>query len=534
MPPPGVRNRVNRTPQIDPPRELPVLLHHAFIRSARARPRKVFIADRSLRQRLTFRTALISVFALSRKFRTHPDSSESRLLGILLPNSAGSVLTILAALVAGRVPVMINYATGAERNTLFAKRRCGLSTIITSGTFLDKLACPRLEGMVYLEDISGGLSTVDKLKAAALALVPTPLAGRFVHRCDENDAAAIVFTSGSEGDPKPVVLTHRNIDFEVNAMVDVFHLEDRDAMLANLPFFHVFGLTVNLFIPATRGLTMATHVTPLDYSAICKTIREERLTIAAATPAFWWGYLRASRVGDFETLRIAVAGADKCPESLRTECMELHGVPLREGYGTTETSPVISANSSAADRPGSVGRPLPGVEVRIESVETGENCAAGETGRILVKGDLVMKEYLGDPEATMRAVRAGWYDTGDLGYLDEDGFLWLSGRLTRCVKVGGEMVSLWRVEEILDRFLPPGAVCCVVAVPDERRGSRIAAVVTCDVDERTVMQRMATELPRMAVPKTFVRVDEIPMLGSSKVDFRAAQRLAAASMSGGA
>ncbi len=460
-------------------------------------------------------------------------SGESRMLGIMLPNSAGSVLAVLAALVAGRVPVMINYATGAEKNAAFAMRRCGLSTIITSGRFLEKVECSRLDGMVYLEDIAESLTRSDKLKAALLAFVPTPLAGGAVHRCDENDAAAIIFTSGSEGDPKPVVLTHRNICFEVDAMAEVFHLEENDSMLANLPFFHVFGLTVNLFIPATRGLTMATHVTPLDYSAICKTIREEGLTIAAATPAFWWGYLRASRVGDFETLRIAVAGADKCPESLRTECEEQHGVALREGYGATETSPVISANRDGADRPGSVGRPLPGVEVRIESIETGEDCAAGETGRILVKGDLVMKEYLDDAEATTRAVRAGWYDTGDLGYLDEDGFIWLSGRLTRCVKVGGEMVSLWRVEEVLDRFLPPGVACCVVAVDDERRGARIAAVVTSEVDEREVVRRMATELPRMAIPKTFVRVDEIPMLGSSKVDFRAARRLAATSMSGG-
>ncbi len=511
---------------------MPVLLHHAFIRSARVRPRKVFIADRSLGQRLTYGEALISVLALSRRLRIVPESGESRLLGIMLPNSAGSVLAVLAALVAGRVPVMINYAMGAERNASFAMRRCGLSTIITSGRFLEKLECPRIDGMVYLEDIAGSLTKSDKLKAAALAFIPAPLTCGMVHRCDENAAAVIIFTSGSEGDPKPVVLTHRNICFEVEAMSDVFHLKEGDSVLANLPFFHVFGLTVNLFTPAIRGLTVATHVTPLDYSAICKTIREERLTIAAATPAFWWGYLRASRVGDFETLRIAVAGADKCPESLRAECMELHGVALREGYGATETSPVISANSENGDRPGSVGRPLPGVDVRIENVETGEGCAAGETGRILVRGDLVMKEYLGDPEATTRAVRAGWYDTGDLGYLDEDGFLWLSGRLTRCVKVGGEMVSLWRVEEILNGFLPPGAGCCVVAVPDERRGSRIAAVVTCDVDERAVARRMAAELPRVAVPKTFVRVDEIPMLESSKVDFRAAQRLAAASMSG--
>ena len=210
--------------------------------------------------------------------------------------------------------------------------------------------------------------------------------------------------------------------------------------------------------------------------------------------------------------------------------MEQHGIVLYEGYGATETSPVIAVNSEDGSRSGSVGRPLPGVDIHIESVETGEDCDLGDVGRILVSGDLVMKEYLDDPEATMRAVRGGWYDTGDLGYIDDDGFLWLSGRLTRCVKVGGEMVTLWRVEEVLERLLPPGGTCCVVAVPDELRGSRIVAVVTCDVDERALVRQMAAELPRVAIPKTFIRTDEIPMLGGSKVDFRTTERLAAASM----
>jgi len=499
-----------------------MLLHEAFIHQARAHPGKLFIADRSLGRRLTFRKALVTAFALSRKLRAEPDVN--RHLGILLPNSTGAILAVIASLIAGRIPVMINYATGAERNTRFAMRRCNLSTVVTSERFLKKIGCPWLDGMVYLEDLVSGLTRSDKVAAAAHAMLPF-IGG--VHRGDEDDAAAVIFTSGSEGDPKPVVLTHRNITFEIDAMADVFHLQENDSMLANLPFFHVFGLTVNLWIPASRGLTVATHVSPLDYSAICKTVREEGLTIVAATPTFWWGYLRASRVGDFKTLRIAVAGAEKCPGALRAECFEQHGVVLREGYGATETSPVISVNLDGADRPGSVGRPLPGVTVKIECLDTGEPCAPRVVGRVLVSGDLVMKGYLDDPEATMRAVRAGWYDTGDLGYIDEDGFLWLAGRMTRCVKVGGEKVSLWSVEEALGRALPPGEACCVVAVPDEKRGSRIAAVVTCDVDERAVARELSKELPRVAIPKTFVSVDEIPMLGSSKVDFREAQRLAA-------
>ncbi len=511
-----------------------MLLHEAFIHAARRRPRDTFIVDGVSGREMSFGRALLSALALSRRLRYDPASDRSRRLGVMLPNSDGAILTVLASLIAGRTPVMINYATGAERNAAFAMKRCDLSTVVTSGRLLDRLGCSRLDGMVDVEDLARGVGLLERAQAATLAVLPRWAAGPAAARAREDDPAVIAFTSGSEGTPKPVVLSHRNIMFEVDAVSDAFDVRPDDAVLANLPFFHVYGLTVDLFLPAVRGLKIVTHPSPLDFSAITKSIRERGVTVVAATPAFWWGYMRASRRGDFKDVRVAVVGADRCPETLRLECLEQHGVALLEGYGATETSPVVAVNTAEAHRPGSVGRPLAGVEVRIERTDTGEMCAPGESGRILVRGPLVMKEYLHDREATARAVRAGWYDTGDLGYLDDDGFLWLTGRLTRCVKVGGETVSLWRVESVLNSLLPRGVECCVVDLPDDRRGAAIVAVVTGDVDARETARRMAEELPRIAVPKAFVRVDSLPTLSSSKTDFRAVRELAAHHVEGNA
>jgi acyl-[acyl-carrier-protein]-phospholipid O-acyltransferase/long-chain-fatty-acid--[acyl-carrier-protein] ligase len=422
---------------------------------------------------------------------------------------------------------MINYATGAERNAEFAKRRCGFGTIVTSRVFIEKLGCPELDGMIYVEDILESLSGAAKLWATVRAALPAWFLRRLVHPGRDDQIAHIVFTSGSEGDPKPVCLTHRNIAFELEALKEVFGLTEEDSMLASLPFFHVLGLTANLWSPIYVGMAMATHVSPLEYARVAHTIRDEGITIAAGTPTFWWGYLRASEPGDFQTLRVAVVGADRCPDALRAGFTEKHELPLCEGYGATETSPVICVNTPETNKPGSVGKPLRGVEVRVEDVETGEECAVGESGRVLAKGDLVMDGYLNDREATTRAIRAGWYDTGDLGYLDADGYLWLTGRLTRCVKVGGEMVSLSHVERTLAALLPEDDSCCVVALPDPKRGSRIVAVLTGEHDESELTKKLAEELPRVAIPKEFVRVDEVPTLGGTKVDFRAAGELAA-------
>jgi len=374
--------------------------------------------------------------------------------------------------------------------------------------------------MVFIEDIMATISIIDKIKAALRAKLPIERLLKKIHTGEEDDTAVILFTSGSEKDPKAVQLTHRNIWVNVVGISQVFDLTSEDIFLANLPFFHVFGLTANLWLPLYYGMTIVTYANPLDFKNICDIIRDEKITFVVGTPIFMWGYLRKSEPGDFASCRIMLTGADKAPDSLREEFLHKHNITLLEGYGCTETSPVISVNSHTTNRPGSVGQPLPNVKVRVENYETGEECGVGEIGKILVKGENVMKGYFDDFESTALSIRHGWYDTGDMGYHDADGYLWHVGRLKRFMKICGEMVSLIRVENVLDHLLPDDISCCVVEVPDSVRGAKIVAAVTQKIDEKAILKKMAEELPNIALPKNFVIIEELPKMGSGKLDFR--------------
>jgi acyl-[acyl-carrier-protein]-phospholipid O-acyltransferase/long-chain-fatty-acid--[acyl-carrier-protein] ligase len=265
---------------------------------------------------------------------------------------------------------------------------------------------------------------------------------------------------------------------------------------------------------------MITYANPLDFQTISNIARDEKPTIMVGTPSFFRGYLTKSEPGDFKSLRIMVAGADKCPDALREGYMKKHGVTLLEGYGATETSPVISVNSHENNRPGSTGKVIPGVGVKVANLETGIECAVRETGKILVSGDAVMKGYYDDPELTAEVLTNGWYDTGDMGYFDEDGYLWHAGRFKRFAKVGGEMVSLVRVENVLEKILPEGVSCCVVEVPDESRGSYIVAAVSDEVNKTHILRTLMEELPQIALPREFIFIKDLPMMGSGKIDFR--------------
>lgn len=493
-----------------------MLLHQHFVKIARRYGNKLAFIDRTSDKRVTYTKALIASLILSEKFKKYPEG----FLGIMIPTSAGSALTILGTLMSGKTPVMINYSTGAANNAIYAQKKCTFKTIITSKALLEKINCPVVDGMVFIEDIMEGISAGEKLKAALKAKLPAPLILKMVHGGQEDDNVVILFTSGSEKDPKAVQLTHRNIASNIESFSSAVQIYDQDIMLANLPYFHVLGLTVNLWTPLYFGMTIVAYANPLDYKMVCTIVREERPTIVVGTPTFLWGYLRKSEQDDFKSVRLVVSGADRCPDLLRKEFIERHGVTLCEGYGTTETSPVISTNTPEHNKPGSVGKVLPNVMVRIENFETGKECGFGEVGRILVKGDLVMKGYLDDFEETSMRIRHGWYDTGDMGYLDADGFLWHSGRLKRFVKVGGEMVSLVRVEDILQKCLPENINCSVVEVPDALKGVRIVAAVTGKVDEKKILKQMSEQLPNIALPKQFVVIEELPKMGSGKIDFR--------------
>lgn len=493
-----------------------MLLHQHFIYKAKKYQNKLAFIDRTTDRRITYKKALIASLIFSDIFKKY----EPGFIGVMLPTSAGCALTILGLLMSGRTPVMINYSTGAHINAKYAQKKCNFEIIITSKSLLEKINCPHIDGMVYIEDIIEKIPRTAKLKSALLSKLPANMILRFIHNGHEDDTIVILFTSGSEKDPKAVQLTHKNISSNIKSFSSVFKLYENDIILANLPYFHVFGFTVNLWTPLYHGMTIVSYANPLDYKNICNIIKEEKPTVVVGTPSFLRGYIKKSEPGDFKSVRLIVSGADKCPDSLRKEYLEKHNLILYEGYGTTETSPVISVNTPDFNKPGSVGKVLPDVQVRIENYETGKECAPNEVGRILVKGDLVMKGYLDDFEETSMRIRYGWYDTGDMGYLDEDGFLWHSGRLKRFVKIGGEMISLVKVEDVLEKLLPENVYCSVVEIPDAHKGVRIVAVVTKKIDEKQILKQMSEYLPNIALPRQFIILEDLPRMGSGKIDFR--------------
>jgi acyl-[acyl-carrier-protein]-phospholipid O-acyltransferase / long-chain-fatty-acid--[acyl-carrier-protein] ligase len=491
-------------------------LVESFVRAAKQQGDRPAIVDRATGQRVSYKAALMRALILSRRL----EACDPGFIGVMIPNSAGAILTVIAALMSGRIPVMINYSTGAAQNCELAQRRLDLRTIITSRKLLAKLKCPEVDGMVFIEDLAASISAVAKFAGAWRAGQSAERICRSLPAAGDDDHAVVLFTSGSERTPKVVPLTHRNFQANLEGLHGVLDFGPADSILGNLPLFHVFGINTGLWLPLITGATVVTVPSPIEFRAACAAIREERLTMVIGTPVFLAGYLQRSEAGDFDSVRLLITGADKCPEPLRQQFWERHRLTLLEGYGTTETSPVISVNSPSHNRPGSVGRVLPNVEVRLEHWDTGDACPTGTIGKILVKGPSVMNGYFDDFEATSMRLHRGWYDTQDMGYMDADGYLWHVGRLARFLKISGEMVSLPQVEDILQRALPPGVDGVVVEAPDAARGSRVVAVITEGIDEREILRQMSGDLPNIALPKQFVVVPELPKMPSGKIDYR--------------
>lgn len=492
------------------------MLQHRFIEWARKHPNKLAIKDRATQRDITYSQALLGALVLARRFR----ELERGRIGIMLPTSAGGALAVAGALMGGLTPVMINYSTGARKNCGYAQAQCDFRTIVTARALLERIGCEALPDMVFMEDIMAALGRYEKLLAYLKSKLPLGRLKRMTGSGNLESPAVILFTSGSEKDPKGVPLTQRNLLSNIDSFSDMMDLKGMDHMLAVLPYFHVFGLSIHLWTPLCLGMTAITYPNPLDFKVIAKLIKTEKPQLLIGTPLFLEGYARQSKPGDFSSVELTVAGADKCPDSLRRLYREKHKLEIFEGYGTTETSPVISVNPRDGNRPGSIGVPIPGTRVRIENIDNGEDCAPGETGKIMVKGEGVMSGYLNDTAESHLRLKAGWYDTGDIGILDEDGYLWHKGRHKRFVKIGGEMVSLVNVEETLNAVIGEDVACCAVELPDARRGSRIIAVTNRPIDEKAVARKLAKHLPNLALPKKYVVVGELPAMGSGKIDFR--------------
>jgi len=497
-------------------------LHQRFMQTAKRFSSRIAVYDKATNQDYTYGRMLIASLIL----KGHIGEIKGKYIGILLPTSMGAMLAVLGTLMNGKIPVMINYATGAIENSRYAREKCGFKTILTSKKLLEKLNLQPIDHMIFVEDILAKVTTLAKLKAALISKLPFPVLKGMVHNGSEDEVSVILFTSGSEKEPKAVQLTHKNILHNVDAVPQMVHLDENDVFMSILPMFHVFGLTVDFWLPAILGSSMVTYPNPLEYKTVSDLAREYKATFIAATPAFFYGYMQKSTPGDFSTIRFAIAGADKLPDKVYEGFLKKHNIHIYEGYGTTETSPVISTNYPGLHKLGSIGKPIPGVQVRIMDIHTDKILGTNQEGKLLVKGDMVMTGYLSDMEETSMRIRNGWYDTGDIGMIDDDGFMWHKGRLKRFVKVGGEMVSLVKVEDLLSRLLPDNVICCVVDVPNPTKGSDVvAAVATGDFDMHAVLKQLKKELPSIAVPKQFYVIEDIPMMASGKVNFREVEKI---------
>jgi acyl-[acyl-carrier-protein]-phospholipid O-acyltransferase/long-chain-fatty-acid--[acyl-carrier-protein] ligase len=402
---------------------------------------------------------------------------------------------------------------------------------------------------VLIEDILAAITPGSRAAAAALSLIaPARLLERLAgasQRPSADSAATIIFSSGSTGDPKGVVLSHFNIDSNVQAIREAYYVEPRDRLMAILPLFHSFGYTMFWFA-ANSGMPSVCHPSPLDAARIGDLIQRYEATILLATPTFLQLYLRRCAPAQFGSLRLVLAGAERLSDALGLSFEDSFGIRPREGYGMTECGPVVAVNTfdhrepgffQAGSRRGYVGRPLPGVAVRIVRPESFEPLGPDTEGLVLVKGPNVMDGYLNRDDLTTAAFHDGWYVTGDLGHLSEDGFLKISGRLSRFSKIGGEMVPHGRVEDALQQAVGVDTqVFAVTAVGDERKGEQLAVLHTLDdVQVQRALESLgAAGLPNLYIPRRdhFIKVDAIPVLGTGKLDLRAVRRVAEEALGG--
>jgi acyl-[acyl-carrier-protein]-phospholipid O-acyltransferase/long-chain-fatty-acid--[acyl-carrier-protein] ligase len=470
---------------------------------------------------LTYKRLLVAAAVLGRKLM--PLAAEGKPLGVMLPNANGGVITILALMSAGRVPAMINFTAGAA-NILAACRAARLDTIVTSRAFIEKGKLSKLIAalateikLVYLEDIRAGVTLADKLRGLLNAKKP------LVER-KADDWAAILFTSGSEGLPKGVVLSHRNMlanTAQAAARID-FGREDK--VFNVLPIFHSFGLTVGVVLPLVSGVRIFLYPSPLHYRTVAELIYAVNATIMFGTDTFLNGYARAAHAYDFRSLRYILAGAEPVKESTRRTYMEKFGLRILEGYGVTETAPALALNTPMFNRFGTVGRILPGMEVKLDKVDGVE-----DGGRLFVRGPNVMLGYLKvDNPGVLEPPSEGWHDTGDIVSIDEQGFVTIKGRARRFAKIGGEMISLAAVEALASE-LWPNAPSAVAAVPDLRKGERLILVTQQKGATRGQLQMFARtkHASELMIPSEVWVLDSIPVLGSGKVDMVAVAKLVA-------
>lgn len=520
---------------------LPV--HRQFVRMACAHPLRPCYVDPSNDKKpiLCYGEVLAGVKILMRRLR--PLLKEDEMVGVWLPPSPGVAMTNIALALLGKVPINLNYTSSPEM-VQSAIRQCHIKHVLTSRRFTVRVNIdpgPGVE-MVYLEDFRPSIGTWERLRTLlGVLLTPGFIQERLIlglqrHRI--GNLATIIFSSGSTGDPKGIMLTHSNIAANCESMIQAIDPTPHDRLLGILPFFHSFGYTVTLWVPLQVGASVVFHPNPLQGREIGELCKKWQPTIMLATPTFLRGYLHRCEPDSFKSLRLLIAGAEKLPQRLVAEFKQKFGIEPLEGYGCTELAPVAcacvpdwqeGAQRQVGNKPGTIGQPVPGVAARIvprETISPENPLPPGEEGLLLIYGANVMKGYLGNDELTKKKIIDGWYVTGDLARMDEDGFITITGREERFAKVGGEMVPLEKVEEELHLALNTSERKCVVtAIPDERKGERIV-VLHLPLNGKTVEELRealnARGLPNIYLPgqRDFYQVEELPILGSGKIDLK--------------
>jgi acyl-[acyl-carrier-protein]-phospholipid O-acyltransferase/long-chain-fatty-acid--[acyl-carrier-protein] ligase len=473
---------------------------------------------------LTYDEIIRASFALGSALK--PGTHSGECVGIMLPTGAAATLAFFALSAFGRVPTMLNFTSGlaslkSALCTAQVKRIVTARRLVEVAGLQDLVAGLSGTEIIYLEDVRKNLSLADKLTAVAGKLMPRMLAAR----PDPSRLAVILFTSGTEGEPKGVALSHQNIlanVAQVRAHIDIY---PGDVMLNPLPVFHCFGLVGGTILPLMAGVKVIAHPTPLQPREIVRRIRRYGATVLLSTDTFINQYARASEAGDLDTLRLAVCGAERLRDETRAFVRRKCGISLLEGYGVTETSPVISVNQVETNRPGTAGQLLAGMQARVEPVP-----GISGAGALFVKGPNVMLGYI-KPDAPGKIVppEDGWYNTGDVVAIDDEGFIAIRGRLKRFAKIGGETVSLAVVENIAAALWPENAHAAV-AVPDGRKGEQIVLVTDAKDARRVDLLGWAQNhgVPELSVPRRVLVVETIPALATGKTDYVAVQKMAEA------
>lgn len=526
----------------------PVLRRHLgreAVRNLTKHPGRLFVVDRTgTRRALKCGQIYAAVGVLSRRLRAQV--AEKR-VGIVLPPGVGAFIANLAITCTGKVPVNLNFTLG--RDTIEASLRiAGVRTVISADAMRTKLAAfPWPEKTLDLAtelQAAGGKAAMLPWLAAAWLLPNQWCAGLFgLPKYGDRAEGGLLFTSGSSGEPKGVVLSHRNILANCAQISSLSILPESASLLACLPVFHSFGFTVTLWYPLLRGCRVITVPSPLDTRRIVEAIRDEKATVLLGAPTFVRPILKKAHPSELVSLELVVTGAERLPDDLYRAFLETFHIEILQGYGLTETTPASNLNQpnppmvtatnepQVGKRQGAVGRMMPGMTARIVDPESGRQLPMTEPGVVLFRGANVFEGYLDDAEKTGAAFRDGWFVTGDIGRFDHDGFLFIEGRLSRFSKIGGEMVPHGTIEQkILSGFgWEPAeqAVVFVTGIPDATKGEALVLLTTQDVTVEQLRTRL-TEMgvPNLWVPRIVRRVDKIPILGTGKMDLKRCRELA--------